>query len=134
MYKDVYSDEGVFLKRKIRTTEAEFKELQDDPAYSNYGAWEDRKKMARFIDSTYRDFFVDNGATKSVANRVATMGEKYVDGERVFEEISNLDLHNQSMRQRRNKAFYYESGWFPKVPKLLEEYGSIFSKAYLQEW
>lgn len=135
LYKDVKDKDGYIVGKQIRSSEADWKEAEE--AFPKYSKWAERKAFAKFLTDTYDSFFVDEKSEYgvAVANRTATYRDKTdpETGEIVEVQVSNLDLQNEYRRHRDAASFVYETGWFPKVPKLLEEIGTLFTKEYWQE-
>lgn len=86
--------------------------------------------MADHLNKTYEDFFVGKDA---IANKQATVRQTFVDGEFVWQPVTNIELHNEGRRERNKAEFHYKKGWFPKVAPLLEEYGTILNERYRKE-
>lgn len=70
LYTEVTHADGT-VTEKMRTTEAEWQQAQDQ--YQDLSAWEERKKLAKFMTDTYDSFFVNKGNHIALANRVATL-------------------------------------------------------------
>lgn len=126
LYKEIKDPDGHVVGSAIRTTAEDWEEAKK--MYPNYGKWQERIAFAKFLTDTYDSFFIDKKSEYgvAVANRNATFREKVNDeGELVMIEVTNLDLQNEYRASRQAAPFKYTTGWFPKVPKLLEELGYI---------
>lgn len=129
LYKDVKDENGNIIGKKLISTPEDIQQAK--AKFSLLGEWETRAELAKFLNETYSSFFLGANA---VANRPATVREKTGEfGLTEVVKISNLELANEARADRHNSAFEYTSGWFPKVPKLMEEYGTILNPAYRKE-
>lgn len=132
LYTDEYGKDNQKIGRKLRTTKEEWAQAREQyPQYTE----EDFKVFeaySKFLNDTYSSFFKGKNA---LANKRATyrMGQDD-EGQMVYEAVTNLELHNEYRTKMRDSApFAYKEGWFPKVPKTLEEFGHIWNAEYRQE-
>lgn len=89
--------------------------------------------MARFLRDTYSSFFIDKKSYygTAVANKTATTEDGYdEEGIPRKKSISNIQLHNKYRAKKFDEPFVYNFGFFPKVYKLHEEFGSLTSSEY----
>lgn len=123
---------GNIIGKSLRHTDEHFKDLASDPKFAGLGKLKERQELMKFIVESYDSFFMGKQA---LANKVATKRHKFVSPEDGYDWVSmtNLDLANQVRTDNGNTPFVYKSGWFAKVPKLMQEYGGILNPLYRKE-
>lgn len=115
---------------RLRLTDAEFDDLVNSRDYPQITASnvKNYKRFARFLDETFAEFFVGENA---LANQEITW---YVgkNGKKI--SLTNLQVANGMAINSKygSRDFTYSAGFFPKVPRRIEEYG-YFTKARAAE-
>lgn len=137
-YKTVKDKNDNFVRYEYNRTDEDWAQAMKDHAWLNESNIKRHRKFVDFVVNSYAQFFVDEkgnfkgkkGKKLALANKLAT---KRITKNTVT-EFTNLDLANGKNSVFRNPAqFEYYEGFIPKVPRLIEEYGSIFKKERLKE-
>lgn len=139
MYKEIYNKEGELVKYELNHTEEDWQEATNKYDYLNKDNIKIYRAFAEFIHKSYSQFFINEQGNFSEGNRKIALANKTATyksvSESVQKPVTNLQLHNGELERSApiKDSFVYSKGFFPKVPRRLEEFGSILNKNRAKE-